>query len=141
MELKKLSDNFSVSAQISAVSVQEAAENGFTMIINARPDGEEDGQLESNELAQASADSGLAYVHIPVIPGQIDDEHVMAFAEALDASAGPVLGFCRTGTRAVHLWALSSAARQSVAEIIESASEAGYDIADLIPRLEALSDS
>jgi len=141
MELKKLDETFSVTPQVTPESIKQAAELGFAIVVNARPDGEEEGQPFSEELAAAARENNIAYVHIPVLPGKVDAEHVAAFADALDTVSGPALGFCRTGTRALHMWAMASVGRLSVADIIEKAAAAGYDLSDLEGRLQELASA
>jgi protein tyrosine phosphatase (PTP) superfamily phosphohydrolase (DUF442 family) len=72
-------------------------------VINNRPDREAENQPESAALAAAAARVGLDYRHVPVVSGKITDDDVAAFARALDAVKGPVLAFCRTGTRSTTL--------------------------------------
>ncbi|VAW15493.1 hypothetical protein MNBD_ALPHA12-622, partial [hydrothermal vent metagenome] len=54
---------------------------------------------------------------------------------ALENSSGPVLCYCRTGTRSTTLWALSQAGKKPAKEIIEAAAQAGYDISHLAGHL------
>ena len=82
--------------------------------------------------------AGLDYVHIPVVPGQIGDADVRAFGDALEAVKGPVLAFCRTGTRSASLWALSQAGKQPSDAILAATAKAGYDLGTLEPRLAKL---
>src|SRR3546814_16667400 len=74
--------------------------------------------------------------HIPVVGGSIGDSDVAAFADALEQADGPVLGFCRTGTRSTTLWALGQAGKQPTEAILKTAAAAGYDLAALRPRLD-----
>ena len=76
---------------------------------------------------------------MPAISGKITDDDVAAFAAALDELKGPVLAFCRTGTRSTTLWALAEARRLDPPAILATAAEAGYDLAALQPRLEVRS--
>ena len=131
MSPKKVSDQLSVSPQLSLADIDDAAARGFRMIVNNRPDGEEAGQPLSADLAARAKAAGLAYRHIPVVGGSIGDSDVAAFARALDESPGPVLGFCRTGTRSTTLWALSCAGAQSSDTILKAAAGAGYDLGAL----------
>jgi sulfide:quinone oxidoreductase len=66
-----------------------------------------------------------------------DDEGVR-FGEIVDGLPGPVLAYCRSGTRCIMLWALSQAGKKSTADIIRQAATAGYDLSALAPRLEHL---
>ena len=52
---------------------------------------------------------------------------------------GPVLAFCRSGTRSCNLWALAAAKQGGdPAEIIAAAGEGGYNVAGLLPLLKQL---
>jgi sulfide:quinone oxidoreductase len=62
---------------------------------------------------------------------------VAAFARALDEIEGPVLAFCRTGTRSATLWALAEAQRREPQAILATTAAAGYDLQALEPRLAA----
>jgi uncharacterized protein (TIGR01244 family) len=112
--------------QLTAGDVDEAAAAGIRMIVNNRPDGEESGQPSSAELEGAARAAGLDYRHIP-ISGGFPPQRVEAMAEALEQ--GPVLAFCRSGTRSTFLWALARAARGAPAEdSVKAAAAAGYDL-------------
>jgi uncharacterized protein (TIGR01244 family) len=54
---------------------------------------------------------------------------------ALEASAGPVVAYCRSGTRSTTLWALSQAGKLPAEEIIAEAAGAGYDMSHLAGHL------
>ena len=136
MDLKRISPEFLVSPQITAADVGVAASRGVRSIVCNRPDGEGDAQPVSAEIRDAAEAHGLAFVHLPVVSGAISDADVAAFARTLDDLTGPVLAYCRTGTRSTTLWALSKAPRLSADAIVEAAKGAGYDLAALRPRLE-----
>ena len=104
MQITQVTPKFATSTQLTLDDVAEAKAMGFRAIINNRPDGEEPGQPPSRDMAAAAHACGLAYSYIPVVPGQITDEAADAFATALNAADGPVLGFCRSGKRAAALF-------------------------------------
>ena len=132
-EFRRVTDDFSTAPQISLADVAEAKRQGFTTLINNRPDGEVPGQPTSLEMAQAAKDAGLEYFHIPVMgmPGQAQVEQMR---EAVLAAKGPVLGFCRSGTRTINTWALGVAmdGRRSRAELVELGRGAGYDLSGVL---------
>ena len=136
MAAKMLTDRLSVSPQLSPDDIDAAAARGVRMVVNNRPDGEEVGQPGSAELAARADAAGVDYRHIPVVSGKIDDSDVAAFAKALDDADGPVLAFCRTGTRSSQLWALAARDRLSTDEVIRMAATAGYDLSGMQERLE-----
>lgn len=136
MNPKQLTDRLIVSAQPTADDIAGAAQAGVRMVVNNRPDGEEPGQPTSEELRQTADRHGIAYRHIPVTPGDIHDADIAAFDRALRDADGQTLAFCRTGTRAATLWALTQAGKRPTAELLEVARNAGYNIDALKPRLD-----
>lgn len=131
--MHKLTDSLSVAAQISVADLDTLAAQGFRSVINNRPDGEADDQPASADLQAAALKAGLAYLHIPVVSGDLQQARVAAFAEALTELPLPVLAFCRTGTRSSMLWALQAEGTPDA--ILDTALAAGYDLSALRPRL------
>jgi sulfide:quinone oxidoreductase len=127
----------SVAPQITEQDVGMLAAHGFRSILNNRPDGEAEGQPTSGAIEAAARRHGLAYRHIPVASGKITDADVMCFAEAMTDLKGPVLAFCRTGTRSTSLWALSEASHLDPDAVLKTCGAAGYHLEGLRPRLEA----
>ena len=107
MNLTQLSPRISVRPQLLPHEIAEVAAAGFKGIINNRPDREGPDQPLSEELEAEAKRHGLAYWHIPVVPGQATDEDAQAFAAALEDSDGPVVAFCRTGNRSSGLWKMT----------------------------------
>jgi sulfide:quinone oxidoreductase len=135
--IAKLTPFLSVSPQISETDVGALAARGFRAIINNRPDAEGESQPPSAAMAAAAARHGLDYRYIPVVSGKVTDADVAAFAHALGELRGPVLGFCRTGTRSATLWALAEAQHLDPETILPVCAEAGYNLEALRPRLVA----
>ena len=78
----------------------------------------------------------MTYVSVPIDPTGPSREKVDALGAAIDASTGPVLAFCRSGTRSTFLWALArSQAGEDADTLIERAAAAGYDITPIRPIL------
>lgn len=128
---KALTPDIAVAAQISTDDVARARDAGFAAIVCNRPDGEDAGQPDAAEIAAAAAAAGLRFAHIPVDARGIDDAMIAAMAAEIGAG-GPVLAYCRSGTRSTHLWALAAASRGGDAEaIIAAAARGGYDIASM----------
>ena len=139
MEIHKITPFLSVTPQILESDITVLAAQGFKGIINNRPDNEGDDQPASKTLAAAAQRSGIAYRHIPVASGKVTDGNVDDFSDALAEMPGPVLAFCRTGTRSTTLWALSQAHHLTPEAILEATSAASYDLTALKPRLLARS--
>ena len=131
---RKLADDLSVCTFVTPEELPALARE-FRTIINNRPDGEETGQSTSAEIEAAARKLGLDYIHLPVVPGQIDEQQVDAFGKALAERPGAKLAFCKSGMRAATLWALSEAGKRSAADILAAAAAAGYDLKAIEPRL------
>ena len=104
MKITRLDPLFSVAPQISPDDLTLLDQAGFRAVVNNRPDGEEAGQPSDGDLRREAHRLGLQYFHIPIVPGHMTDDDARALAEAIDQAGGPVLAFCRTGTRSTNLW-------------------------------------
>ncbi len=135
MTFKSLTDSMFVFGQIDDELIREAYEQGIRVLINNRPDGEMIGQPKSVDLERAAKALGMIYFYLPVIGGQLNMDTVEAFIEALNEADGPVLAFCRSGTRSTNVWALSQAGHMPSSEILERAASAGYNLSHLEPYL------
>ena len=135
LELKRINDRVSVSGQISPDDVDAIKAAGFVAIVNNRPDGEAGDQPTSAELEKAAVAAGLVYIAIPVGREGVSDAMVQNTRAAMDNNDGPVLFFCRTGTRSTTLWALSQAGKMDAKSIISAAANAGYDMSHLAGHL------
>lgn len=102
-QFRRVTDQLSVSPQIGLDDLSTAAAEGFKLVINNRPDGEDPSQPTSAEVEAAARAAGLDYVHIPVRGGPTPDQ-VEANHRAVEAAGGPVLAFCRSGTRSIVTW-------------------------------------
>ena len=137
MDARRISPGLSVSPQLTVEDVKTASDQGFRAIICNRPDGEAGDQPGFAEIASAAASAGVETRHIPVVPGQIGEADITAFDEALKDLPGPVLAYCRTGTRSAMLWALAMADEKPLTDILATTQAAGYDVSALITRLAA----
>lgn len=135
----KLADGFYVSRQLKPEDIAEAVDLGVALIINNRPDGEEPGQPAGAEIEAAARAAGLGYVQIPIRGMGVNDASLDAFDKAVADSAGPILAYCRSGTRSTMLRAFARAkAGVEVDDIIAEAAKAGYDIAGQRQALRSL---
>jgi len=128
-DIRKVTDDYAVAPQISPADLAEAAAQGFKLVINNRPDGEAPGQPDSHTMQEAAEAAGLSYRHIPVRGGPTPDQ-VREQAEAVAAAEGPVLAFCRSGTRSIITWSIGQAqsGARTPDELVRLGSAAGYDL-------------
>lgn len=138
MDIRPLTPAYAVSPQIAPEDCQAIADAGFTTIICNRPDMEIGPGLYAAEVEAAAKSAGLEFVVIPVTHQTLNAEVVAAQRAAMDASAGPVLAYCASGTRSSIVWSLSQAGDMSSDDIINATTQAGYDLRGLRAQLEAL---
>jgi uncharacterized protein (TIGR01244 family) len=139
-DIRRIDDRISVAPQITPWDVSEIARAGFVAIVNNRPDDEEPGQPEGAEIRAAAEAAGLSYTEIPITHAGFSFPQVEAMVAALDAAGGPVLAYCRSGTRSCNLWALASAkAGANPDELVSKGAGAGYDLSGIRPLLDQLS--
>ena len=128
----------SVAPQISPDDCALAAAQGFVAIVNNRPDGEQAGQPDSAVMRTAAEAAGLRYTAIPIDHTGFAMPQVVAMAAVLQAG-GPVLAFCRSGTRSTNLWALAAASLgEDPDAIVAAAAGGGYDVSGMLPSLRML---
>ncbi|MCL9983181.1 MAG: TIGR01244 family sulfur transferase [Erythrobacter sp.] len=138
-EFRKLTENMLVSPQLALEDVATAAAEGVVMIINNRPDGEEPDAPQSADIAAAAAAAGLNYTEIPVGHAGFSEPQVDAMIAALEQAEGPILAYCRSGTRSTLLWALAQAKQGENPDVIaRAAMQAGYDISPIRAMVDML---
>ena len=126
-----IDDSTFVAGQIRIADLADIAASGVAMIVNNRPDCEDFGQPESEQIEMAARAAGIAYRHVP-FQGLPHRAAIAAVADAIDAADGKVLLFCRSGTRSTWVWALVRAGHGAeVNALIGQAAAAGYDLSTL----------
>ena len=130
-EFRRVTDTFSVSPQISLTDIAAAAAQGFTLVINNRPDGEAPDQPTSAQMEAAARAAGLDYLYAPVVggprPAQVD-----AVRSAVAKGEGKTLAYCRSGTRSIYTWALGQAGVVDRETLMRQGAAAGYDLSPVV---------
>ena len=118
-----------VDGQIRPEDVAALKELGVTLIVNNRPDGEDEGQPTSEEIEAAAKEAGVEYRHVPIARG-MGPSDVEAMREAIHAAGeGKLFAFCRSGNRSTLAWAVArSEDGVSREELNRQAGEAGFDL-------------
>lgn len=138
--LKRLTSAIFVAPQIDIDTVARAKEEGVTLIVNNRPEGESADQVPGEQIEAAARAAGMAYVAIPVTHSGFAPWQLDALDEALAGNAGgKTLCYCRSGTRSTLLWSLARArAGDEPDEIADVAAGAGYDVSPISEMIHAL---
>lgn len=131
MSIRHVCDGFAVAPQIALTDIPALVEAGFVGVICNRPDGEEVDQPDAAAIREAAQAAGLAFHHIPVWGGAFPDAAVEAFRAVRRGTDGPVLAYCRSGTRSIMLETLANPEGIGAKERIERAALAGYDLSGL----------
>ena len=138
-DFRRLSNEVWASPQIEIADIAEAARLGVKLVINNRPEGETEDQTPGPAIEAAAHAAGMDYRAIPVTMQSLSQADVEAMAEALGEAPGPVLAYCRSGTRSTLLWALAQTLRGEAPDAIAEAAEgAGYDVSPVRAAMDAL---
>lgn len=103
MEIRKLDQQVSISAEPATTEFAQLAEDGVQTVVCNRREGEVDGQPSFAELEKIVTDSGMRFVLLPFARGEMQPEQVKAFAELVE-SGERIHAFCRSGNRSYNLW-------------------------------------
>ena len=137
-DIRKISSRISVAPQICVEDVAQIAAEGYRTIMNNRPDGESSDQPPSAVIEAEARARNVAYIYLPIVSSNITPQNIVDFGKVLESADGPILAFCRTGTRCTNMWALAEAGNCGTDELLKQAAAAGYDIRGLAPTLESL---
>jgi uncharacterized protein (TIGR01244 family) len=111
MDIRQISEDYSVSGQIAPDEVAAIKAAGFKSVICNRPDNEQPDQPSHEAIKAAVEAAGLTFRYIPVISGQMTADNVVDQAEALDELPAPVFAYCRSGTRSTNLFVAAQQSR------------------------------
>jgi len=142
--MQAINNNFWISGQITEEHFKDAKEQGFTLIINNRPDHEEPGILSVEDAEKLASKYGINYLHLPMANGQpLPEDLLPKMQNALNqqsAAKGKTLAHCRTGTRSSFLWGCIqiSEKKHTAEEVVAIASNAGINLVGFIPFLQHL---
>ena len=138
MDLRTLSSTYSVSPQITPEDVRAIAGAGFRSVMCNRPDGEELGQPEFAEIEAVAKSEGLETRWVPIVSGAVTQDALEQFRTALNEMPGPMLAYCRSGTRCAMLWSIAQYGTLSDDDIVQATQSAGYDMSGILQQLRLM---
>ena len=126
---RQLDETTLIDGQIAPGAVAALKELGVTMIVNNRPDGEDQGQPTSAEIEAAAIAAGIEYRHVPIARG-MGPSDIEAMRDAMHAAGdGKLYAFCRSGNRSVLAWAVAkSEDGMARAELERCVADAGFNL-------------
>lgn len=141
MDVRTLTPRYSVSPQIAVEDVPAIVESGFKTVICNRPDEEVPPSHQAQALQEAVEAAGLKFEVLPLTHQTMTPENVGVQRTMYENNPGPVLAYCASGTRCSVIWALGQACDLGVDVVLTTAAQAGYDLSNLRPTLDAITES
>jgi sulfide:quinone oxidoreductase len=139
VEVKKVSDQFSVSGQLTPDAVPELHAAGVRTVICNRPDFEAPDQPTHRAIEQRARELGMQVHYLPVVHDTISNQNVDDFAALLNDAESPVHAWCRSGLRSITLWSLAQIkAGASPTAQVETATRLGFDFRSFLDKFAAV---
>ncbi|WP_299845355.1 TIGR01244 family sulfur transferase [uncultured Roseovarius sp.] len=135
MDLRKITDDFTVSPQIEVSDIPAIVAAGYRSILCNRPDGEDPTQCCFEEVSKAALDAGLEVRSVPITSGVVLPDDLNEFRDALAQLPQPVLAYCRSGTRCTMLWTIAQFGDRSPEDILSLTRNAGYDMSGVLGQM------
>lgn len=107
MALRKIDENTFVSDQITINQLADFSALGIKTIICNRPDYEDPDQTSFSQIKAVADTLGIEVYYIPVSPQNITDDDVDHMRSALRKCKKPLLAYCRSGSRSIHIYNLA----------------------------------
>jgi sulfide:quinone oxidoreductase len=135
-----LDEHTLIAGQIQPENFADIAKAGVRLVVANRPDGEAlMGQPDAAQIEAAAKAAGIAFFYLPFTAGTLTPAHVAQFAQVLKAADGPVLAYCRSGSRSSLLWAAAKVANGAVVDdVLAQAQGAGIDLAQARNMIDSL---
>lgn len=131
MVITNLTNEFSVSGEVTEQELIQLSESGTSTLINVRPDNEAPEQKSDQHWIALCHRYDMQYLHVPVLPCQYSESAIQQIKQAIDHAPNKVHCFCRTGTRAAHLFALANKHQYSFQRMQALLKEKGYDLSQI----------
>ncbi|SPJ28474.1 TIGR01244 family sulfur transferase [Falsiruegeria mediterranea] len=138
MDIRPITDRYSVSPQISVEDVPAIAEAGYTKVICNRPNAEVPPSHQADAIEQAVRAAGMEFEVLELTHQTMSQDNVARQREMAECGSGKVLAYCASGTRCSVVWALGQCQDLAPDEILSKTSAAGYQLDGLRPTLEQL---
>ncbi|MBD2138405.1 phosphatase [Anabaena sp. FACHB-1237] len=125
--LKKVSDDLSISGQVSSEELKQLAMAGFQSVLNLRSPDEYGFVLDEKQQAQIA---GLEYVNIPLNSHVPNQELTTEAIQAIENLPKPILIHCAGSARAGGVALISEAIKTGLTyeEITQKAKELGINL-------------
>ena len=141
MDIRRITQDYYVSPQISCEDMADIVAAGIKTVICNRPDNEVPPSHHAGTIEQAARAAGLEFHVLPMTQQSMTPD-ILAAHVAIATGSGPTLAYCASGTRSTVAWALGSAINGGdVDDILNAADQGGYALHGLRPTLLAASQA
>jgi len=133
-KMRRIAHDVYLSSQLWPRNLPVLRGRRIKTIVDVRPDGEASDQPPSAEMKALAASYGMDFYYIPAPHEGIPNDAVKALDQALPPDALPAILYCRTGRRAVRLFAMMQASRADGPDsnaIVQMVRDAGFPADDL----------
>lgn len=138
--MRELPADVFVVGQLDIVTLTALAEQGVMSFINNRPDNEGHMQPSSESLAEAAAELGVDYRHIPMAGG-VSEHMLQSSVSAYADMPRPIVAFCASGMRSAALWSFAHVRTLGVDGVLSATAEAGFNLEQLRGSLEVFAEA
>ena len=136
MEIQKLDEKFSVSAQLSIDDLDALAATDVEILVCNRPDQEAEDQPSFAEIEAAAKARGMVAIQLAFKPADLTRELVDELGNLI-ATGKKIHGYCRTGNRSTNIWAASQLNQgRSLAAIASETSPTGFDVSGFLQQAQ-----
>jgi uncharacterized protein (TIGR01244 family) len=133
-----LTPDFAVAGQLTAADIADLVAQGFKSVLGNRPDGEDPSQLSESQSRAAAEAAGLVFQFLPLhMSDVLEPATADATRRALNSMPGPILAFCRSGTRSAIAWAAAATQVAPVESVIQALERADFAIPGIADELRA----
>ena len=137
MRINQITPDYSCSEQITAEQLEDLHRRGIQSLICFRPDGEQAGQIEFDELTKAATGLGMVCYHLPYDAQDITPELLVRLHEVIESAPKPAHAFCKSGRRAALPVAFSKLkSGASFDEVVDEFKAHGFDVTVLQTHLQ-----
>lgn len=137
-KLTLISDGVFLTSQLTPDHLRYLRRMRIFTIVDMRPDGEAVDQPSSDDMKRAAEARGMEFHYIPVPHESLPDEAVSSLRTVLEERSRSMVLYCRTGRRAVRLFALASASLEDGPDCVEiqrMVKDAGFTAEDLTAQI------
>lgn len=138
MKCVRINNQLTISDQPDLGTLASLGKEGFTDVINLRPDGEASTQPDHHAASHVAREAGLRYHYLPISLHSLTRADIRAFQHLLEHHKGPIFAHCASGKRVMSLYALAQVLEGHIRsdEVLSFGRNHGFDLQETAKWLE-----